>query len=165
VTWLDYAVFGVLAISIGWGAWRGLVREIISILGWVIAFLAAGLLAGPLAVHMPDLIPEGAPRVLAAYVSVFLSVLVITTLLGLLLSRLVKLVGLGGLDALLGAMFGTARGALIVLALAILAGLTSAPRQQFWRDSVCAAPLRAAALAIRPWLPATLAERLRYDEA
>jgi membrane protein required for colicin V production len=62
-------------------------------------------------------------------------------------------------------MFGTARGALIVLVIALLAGLTSAPRQAFWRDSVCGAPLRAAALALRPWLPATLAERLRYDEA
>ena len=164
MTWLDYAVFGVLAVSIGWGAWRGMVREIFSILGFVIAFLAASLFAGPLAAHMPEAIPAGAPQVFAAYVVVFIAVLVVSTLLGLLLSRLVRLVGLGGLDALLGALFGTARGALVVLAVAVLAGLTSAPRQPFWRDSICGAPLKAAALALRPWLPATLAERLRYDE-
>ena len=49
MTWLDYAVIGVLALSIAWGAWRGLVREIMSLAGWVIAFLAANLFAAPLA--------------------------------------------------------------------------------------------------------------------
>lgn len=163
MTWLDYAVFGVLAVSVAWGAWRGLVREIISILGWVIAFLAANLLAGPLGEHLPQSIPTAQLRVLAAFVAIFVAVLVVTTLLGLVLSRLVKLVGLGGLDGVLGALFGAARGLLIVLAAALLAGLTSAPRQQFWRDSVTGAPLKAAVLALKPWLPATLAERLRYD--
>ena len=45
MTWLDYAVIGVFAVSLVLGAWRGIVREVISILGWVIAFLAASLLA------------------------------------------------------------------------------------------------------------------------
>ena len=48
MTWLDYAVIGVFAISLVVGAWRGLVREVVSILGWIIAFLAANLFAGPL---------------------------------------------------------------------------------------------------------------------
>ena len=53
MTWLDYAVLGVMGISIAWGIWRGLVREVISLAGWVIAFLAANLFAGPLAETLP----------------------------------------------------------------------------------------------------------------
>ena len=53
MTWIDYAVFGVMGLSIGWGIWRGLVREVISLAGWVIAFLAANLFAAPLAETLP----------------------------------------------------------------------------------------------------------------
>ena len=163
MTWLDYAVFGVLAVSVVWGVWRGIAREILSILGWVLAFVAANLLAGPLGEEFSRSIPTPELRVLAAFVVIFVCVLIVTSLLGLLLSKLVKQVGLGGLDRLLGALFGLARGALIVLAVALLAGLTSAPRQPFWRDSASGEPMRRSALALKPWLPQTFAERLRYD--
>ena len=163
MTWLDYAVLGVFAGSMVLGAWRGLVREVISILGWIIAFLAANLLAGPLGGAMPQAIPTPELRVAAAYLAVFAGSLIVTSLVGLLLSKLMKAVGLGGLDRLLGAIFGAARGLLIVIAAALLAGLTSAPQQAYWRDSASGALLVQAALALKPLLPQTFAERLRYD--
>ena len=163
MTWLDYAVIGVFAVSLVLGAWRGLVREVISILGWVIAFLAANLLAGPLGPVMPQAIPTPELRVAAAFVAVFAASLIVTSLAGLLLSKIVKAVGLGGLDRALGAAFGGARGLLIVLAAALLAGLTSAPRQPWLRDSASGPLLAQAAGMLKPLLPQTLAERLRYD--
>jgi len=163
MTWLDYAALGVFVASTAVGIWRGLVREVVSLLGWVIAFLAANLFAGPLGASMPGSIPTPGLRVAAAFVLVFVGSLVVTSLAGLLLSKLVKAIGLGALDGALGALFGAARGLLMVLAVALLAGLTSAPQQGFWRDSVCAGAMARAALALKPWLPQTLAERLRYD--
>ena len=163
MTWLDYAVVGVFAASLVVGAWRGLVREVLSILGWVIAFLAANLLAGPLGPVMPQAIPSPELRIAAAYVAVFVGALVVTALIGLLLSKIVKAAGLGGVDRMLGAIFGAARGLLIVLVATLLAGLTSAPRQAFWRDSASGPLLVQAALALKPLLPQTFAERLRYD--
>ena len=163
MSWLDYAVAGVFAGSLVLGAWRGLVREVLSILGWVIAFLAANLLAGPLGPAMPQAIPTPELRVAAAYVAVFVGSLVVTSLVGLLLSRIVKAVGLGGVDRALGAVFGAARGLLILLAAALLAGLTSAPRQGYWRDSVSGPLFGMAVGALKPLLPHTFADRLRYD--
>ncbi len=163
MTWLDYAVIGVFAASLVLGAWRGLVREVLSILGWVIAFLAANLFAGPLGPAMPQAIPSPELRVAAAYLAVFVGSLVATSLVALLLSKIVKAVGLGGTDRMLGALFGAARGLLIVVAAALLAGLTSAPRQPFWRDSASGPLLAQAALALQPLLPQTFAERMRYD--
>ena len=163
MTWLDYAVIGVFALSLALGAWRGLVRELISVLGWVIAFLAANLLAGPLGPAMPQAIPTPELRMAAAYAAVFLGSLVVTSLAGLLLSKIVKAVGLGGVDRLLGTAFGAARGLLIVLAAALVAGLTSAPREAFWKDSMSGPLLAQAAQALKPLLPQTLTERLRYD--
>lgn len=163
MSWLDYAVIGVLAVSIAVGVIRGLVREVISILGWVIAFLAASLFGGPLGGVMPQAIPTPELRVAAAYGVVFVVSLIAVSLLGLLLSKAVHAVGLGGLDRALGAGFGAARGLLVVVAGALLAGLTSAPRQDYWRDSYSGVWLAQAALALKPLLPQTLAGRLRYD--
>ena len=163
MTWLDYALIGVFVASLVVGGWRGLVREVLSILGWIIAFLAANLLAGPLGPEMPQAIPTPELRVAAAYVAVFIVSLIATTLVGLLLSKIVKAVGLGGVDRMLGALFGAARGVLIVLAAALLAGLTSAPRQAYWRDSVSGPLLVQAAQTLKPLLPQTFAERLRYS--
>jgi len=163
MTWLDYAVLGVFAVSLVLGAWRGLVRELVAILGWVIAFLAANLLAGPLGPMMPQAIPSPELRVAAAYVAVIVVSLILTSLAGLVISKVVHAVGLGGIDRVLGAGFGALRGLLIVLAAALVAGLTSAPRQPWWRDSVSGPLLARAAGMVKPLLPQTLAERLRYD--
>jgi len=50
----------------------------------------------------------------------------------------------------------------IVLAFALLAGLTSLPLQRIWTDSASGSQLEQAALALKPWLPPAFAERLRY---
>ena len=82
MTWIDYAALGVTAISVVWGAWRGLVREVISLGGWVMAFLAANLLAGPLGEALPDSIAGPELRVLLAFAGIFVLTLAVSTLVG-----------------------------------------------------------------------------------
>jgi len=94
--------------------------------------------------------------------ALFIGTLVVTTLATFLLSKIVAATGLGNLDRLLGALFGLARGLVIVLAFALLAGLTSLPLQRIWTDSASGSQLEQAALALKPWLPPAFAERLRY---
>ncbi len=163
MTWLDYAVIGVIVASVGWGIWRGLVREIMSLAGWVIAFLAANLFAAPLAEALPRAISRPEWRTFVAFILIFLVVLVITTLGAVWLSKLVHSVGLGSLDRVLGALFGLLRGLLVVLAFAIAAGLTGFPHRPIWKESVCSAQLVAAANALKPWLPPALGERMKYN--
>jgi membrane protein required for colicin V production len=162
MTWLEYAVAGVLAISVVWGIWRGFMREIISLAGWVLAFLAANAAAGPLGEALPTSISSPEVRVLVAYLVVFVFTLSIATLAGMLFARLLKAAGLGGLDRTLGGVFGLARGLVILLAFTVLAGLTTLPRQPAWRESVTAGMLTRTVLQLKPWLPPRLADRLRY---
>lgn len=163
MSWLDYAILGVLAASVVWGIWRGFVREVISLAGWVLAFLAANAVAGPLGDALPTSISSPEVRVLVAFLVVFIFTLSIATVAGMLLSRLLKAAGLGGLDRTLGGLFGLARGVVILLALAIAAGLTTAPRHPLWKESVGAGMLTRTVLQLKPWLPPRLADRLRYD--
>jgi membrane protein required for colicin V production len=163
MNWLDYAVIAVLLISMVWSALRGVVREIISLGGWIIAFLAASMFAGPLSVHLPQAIPGETLRTLTAFLAIFVFALICSALVGALMSRLVNAVGLGPLDKVLGALFGIARGIILVLVAVLAAGLTSAPAQAWWKESMSGEPLKRAALALKPWLPDSFAQRLRYD--
>ena len=162
MTWLDYAVIAVVLASIAWGVWRGLVREVISVAAWVLAFLGANYFGSPLSEALPSSISAPELRVLVAFVAVFVVILATCTLLGQFLARMMKNAGLGPLDHVLGGLFGIARALVIMLAFAIVAGLTAFPRQSAWRDSVSGPPLGRAAEALKPWLPRALADRLRY---
>ena len=162
MTWLDSAVLIVLAASIFWGVWRGLVHEVVSVASWVLAFLAANLLAGPVGEALPKSMLTPEARVLVSFVVVFIATLVVCTVVGHLLSKMLKVAGLGPLDRTLGGVFGLARALVILLAFALLAGLTALPRQPVWRNSMTGDSLAQGALAVRPWLPRSFAERLRY---
>ncbi len=163
MTWLDCAVLLALLLSIAWGVWRGLVRELFALLGWIIAFLAANLLAGPLAAYVPDAVKSPELRLMAAFAAVFVCALFLTALVGLLLSKIVNAIGLLVFDRVLGGLFGIVRALLIVLAAALLAGLTDAPRRAFWTESFSGPLMTRTARALKALLPPAFAERLRYE--
>lgn len=162
MTGLDYAFLGVLVISIAWGIWRGFAREAVSLGGWVLAIVVAKLLSEPLGEKLPESFGQPELRVVIAFVVVLILMLAVTTLIGLALWKMLKAAGLGGLDRTLGGVFGFARGLLIMLAFALLAGLTSMPRQPFWTQAVSRNLLEQSVLFLKPWLPPAFAQRLRY---
>lgn len=162
MTWVDYTVIAVLVLSVAWGAWRGLVHEVLSLAGWIMAFLAANLLAAPLAESFPaNMRPE--LRVVSAFVVVFIATLVLVTLLSALVTRFIRVSVLHSLDRWLGALFGLLRGVLIIVALAMVAGLTSLPRSPDWTQSATGYSLAQTVLQLRPWLPPAFANRLKYN--
>lgn len=163
MTLFDIAVFVIIGLSVLLSVIRGLMREVLALAAWVVAFLAANLLAGQVASLLPAAIPTEELRLLAGFVGVFLAVLVAMSVLAIVASKLVKSAGLGLEDRLLGGMFGLARGLLIVVILVLLAGLTSLPRQAVWRNAVLSDPLVAFAGEVKHWLPADLAQRITYD--
>jgi len=161
MTWLDYTVIAVLGLSIAWGALRGLVHEVLSLTGWIMAFLAGNLFAAPLAEILPAAMrPE--LRVIVAFVLIFVGTLVLAALLAALVTKFVKVSVLHSLNRWLGALFGLLRGLLIVVVLAMVAGLTPLPRKPAWTDSASGYSLAQTVVQLKPWLPPAFAQRLRY---
>jgi membrane protein required for colicin V production len=163
MTAFDYAVLAIVAISAVLSVVRGLVREVLALLAWILAFVAANLFAADLAAWLPAAIESAEMRLLAGFLGVFFAVLVAMSLVALGISRLVKKAGLGFEDRVLGALFGIARGGLIVMVLVLLAGLTSLPRQPAWRQAVLSPPLEALAVQVKELLPGPLSGRIRYN--
>ena len=162
MTWLDYGVIAVLALSIAWGVWRGLVHEVFSLAGWIMAFLAGNLFAAPLSEFMPAAMrPEF--RVILAFVLIFVAVLVTAALIAALITKFVTVSVLHSLNRWLGALFGLVRGLLIVVVFAMVAGMTSLPRKPVWTESATGYSLAQTVVQLKPWLPPALAARMKYN--
>ncbi|HEU4622521.1 MAG TPA: CvpA family protein [Burkholderiaceae bacterium] len=120
---IDVAVLVVVGVSTLIAGWRGLVRSLFSLIGWVSAFALAFVL-GAWATNLMPIEWSTPTRVLLGYGAVFVVVLVLVGLVGRALGRLVQLVGLGGVDRFLGAAFGFARGVLVIVAMMFIIALT-----------------------------------------
>jgi membrane protein required for colicin V production len=158
--WVDWTLLAVLVLSVGVGLWRGLVFELMSLVGWVVAYVAAQVYALQVAPHLPIGLPGSALNLGAGFAFTFLAVLVGWALLARLVRLLVHATPLTLIDRTLGAAFGLARGGVLLLAAATLVAFTPAARSQPWQDSQGAAWLRVALQGIKPVLPADVARHL-----
>jgi membrane protein required for colicin V production len=159
---LDYAIVVVMLVSFAIGAWRGAIREIINIGAWVMAFIVAHAFSADLAVYFADWIAEPVYRGVLAWIAIFVSVLVFGSLLASLLSELVRKLGLSSLDRVLGAVVGFFRGVLVIVVLALAAGMTKFPQTALWKKAALTPTIEVAALYARALLPSSLASRIVY---
>jgi membrane protein required for colicin V production len=165
MTAFDFIVIGVVVLSTLLAFMRGFMRVVVSLAALVVAALAAIHFSAPAGRLLPEFGGSPATRYIVAFALIAIAVLIVGAVVGWVLSRLVRAIGLGFLDRLLGAVVGLARGVLIAVLGVLLAGLTSLPRQDWWQNALFAPPLVAAALSLRPWLPPAWAERLDYGKS
>lgn len=163
MTLFDYAVLAITGFSIVVGAVRGLVREVLALAAWVVAFFVAGAYGGDAAPLLTGQISDPGWRYMAALVAVFFGVLIVMSVAAIIVSRLIRRAGLGAEDRLLGGIFGLARGLLIVVSFVLAAGFTPLPRQPVWKDAMLAAPLEKLAAVARAWLPQAWAKYITYE--
>ena len=162
MTIFDYLVLFVLLASVVISTMRGLVKEILSLLGWVVAFVAANAYGAQLAPLLPAMLPGESVRLMVAFVALFIGVRILMGLLTLAIAALVKASGLSLADRGLGGLFGLARGIVIVLFAVILSGMTSIPQQDFWKNALLSPMAETGARTIKPFLPAALAQHVQF---
>jgi membrane protein required for colicin V production len=166
MTAFDYVILGILACSVLLGFWRGVVGEIVALSAWVLAFFAARYFGSEAGEGLfSTMIGDAGLRALAGCALVFVLALALMALARMAVSGLIRALGLGLVDRFLGLFFGLARATLMILALVIVGGMTALPQQTWWAEASLAPPLETAVLALRPWLPEGLAQRIRFDHA
>lgn len=152
-TWLDMALLGGLLGSVVLGAWRGLVTELLALMGWVVAWLAARFLGADVARYVPLGQPGDQLNLLSGMVLAFVGAWLAWALLSWGISQLIQASGLGGSDRLLGAVFGLLRGLLAALAVYVLVSMTPVAQADVWRASRGVAWLGTVLQGLRPILP------------
>lgn len=133
--WIDLAMLAVLAASAVVGLLRGLAFELLSLAGWIVAWLCAKAWALPLAERLHIGSSGSALQQGAGLLICFLGVLVGWRLVSWLIQQVIQATPLAPLDRALGAVFGLLRGALILLVLVLGFGLTPLRASESWLAS------------------------------
>lgn len=126
---VDIGVIVILLISAGVSFFRGLIREVLTIVGVLGGGFAAltfgpsvipltskwfGIEDGKAAGKLFDMIPMELVAQITAYAGIFIIVFIILQLASHLISSAAQAVGLGPVDRTLGIFFGLARGLLLL---------------------------------------------------
>lgn len=125
MTWVDWAVLAVVALSALFSMVRGFVREVLGVFAWVGAFIACLRWFQPVQPFIASLLPENLKHfaVYGAMAVVFLVVLIVLSIVSALIGGLIRDSALSSLDHSLGILFGIARGAVIAFLAYIALGL------------------------------------------
>lgn len=157
---VDWVFLAVSAFSMLLGAWRGLVYEVLSVLGWAVSFYAAQYFAPMVAGWLPFQSSSETVRYAAAFVLVFVAAVFTAGLLAFLLKKMIEAIGLRPVDRTMGAAFGLVRGVILLLAAAVVIDMTAMKNSVWWQESQGAPILSAALKGLKPVLPEQFAKYL-----
>ncbi|MCK5826035.1 MAG: CvpA family protein [Desulfuromusa sp.] len=126
---IDIAIVVILCIFLLKGVFRGLLKEICSLLGLLLGGVFAFTFHLPLAQFLQDTFNLPAQLCIwGAFLSIFLLVVVLFGVIGFVLNRFVKLVFLGGFNRLAGAIFGIIQGVVILSMIVLALSSSVAPK-------------------------------------
>ncbi len=131
---VDIVILIITILSSAFGLWRGLIKEVLSLLTWIAALLVSRVYSEPLAGLLGGMIENDGIRYVTAFALLFVTVMMLGTFLNFLLSKLLTFTGLKLADRLLGAVFGVARGVIIVLVIMFITSMFVS-ETELWQQS------------------------------
>ena len=137
MNWADWTIIAILSVSCLISIKRGFIKEALSLVVWIAAFIIAMVFGDRMATLLTNLIETPSLRAIAAFMILFAATLVVGAMVNYLIGELVRMTGLSGTDRLFGMVFGLVRGAILVMALVILLpSIIPVHEDQWWTESV-----------------------------
>ncbi|VEI57838.1 colicin V production protein [Pasteurella multocida] len=132
---IDYIIIAIIGFSIIVSLLRGFVREVMSLVSWIFAFLVASHFYPYLANYLTQ-IESPYIRNGSAIAILFIATLIVGAIVNYTIGQLVDKTGLSSTDRVLGACFGLLRGVLIVAALLFFVdNFTNFSQSELWKES------------------------------
>ncbi len=132
---IDIAILAIVLISAGISLLRGFFKEAISLVTWIAAFWVAANFSSDQARYLESLIETPSLRAAASFGILFLVTLILGSLINKVMQEMIDFTGIGGMDKMLGLLFGSARGVLIISLLVLVAGMTPLTQDLWWEQS------------------------------
>lgn len=160
--WIDYAILGLIVISLVIGLIRGFTKEIFSLAVWIIAVMIGLNFSREFSFFLEKWINVPAIRMAASFASLFCATILLGSIVGLLLGELFKNNGLSVSDRFAGLIFGVIRGVIVVAVCIMLAGLTPIPNEPWWKESMLIPPFQTLAIWLKDHFPTSVAGFINY---
>jgi len=138
VNFFDYILIGLLGLSMILSLWRGFIREVISLIGLIAAFLLASRASGEAGDFLSQWLPNSTMADVAGFALVFVLVMLAVGIVGALIRKLVDMADLTATDRILGVFFGMARGFLLIAVSFLIYTSYSSAKPDWLKQSVLA---------------------------
>ena len=125
--WIDWVIIALITVSTLISLKRGFVREALSLVTWVGAFI----LARTFHPQMQPLV-----RLIAAFAILFFGTLIVGAIINNMIGHLIRATGLSATDRVLGMGFGLLRGVVVVIVAIAFTRYTPLAQDTWWRTSI-----------------------------
>ncbi|MBN2689634.1 MAG: CvpA family protein [Gammaproteobacteria bacterium] len=163
--WADYTIIAIIVISTLISLMRGFVREALSLITWVAAFIVAFKFCDRVAALFINYIQTPNFRVALGFAILFIIVLILGGLLGFLITQLIVKTGLTGTDRLLGTVFGIIRGVLLVAVILLLINVDQKKPADWWQHSYFIPYFKELVAYLHSFLPAKISALTAHTKA
>ncbi|MCS5711736.1 CvpA family protein [Candidatus Berkiella aquae] len=159
----DIIISGLILVSILIGIVRGFIKELISLITWIVAIVLASMFTNQLAEHM-TFTKTPSIRLLCAFLLIFVGVVFVGAIFNYFIGTLVRKTPFSVADRVLGSIFGLFRGVVLLVILVLLGGLTFLPKESWWQTSYFIPRVQVLSLWLKEQLPEEYAKAFKFTD-
>lgn len=134
--WIDWVIIALIAVSTLISLKRGFVREALSLVTWVGAFIVARTFHPQMQSLLESTVETPLVRLIAAFAILFFGTLIVGAIINNMIGHLVRATGLSATDRVLGMGFGLLRGVVVVIVAIAFTRYTPLAEDTWWKESV-----------------------------
>lgn len=154
---LDIIIIAILVLAVARGLFKGLIRELVSLGSIALGVFLASRFHGLLEPYLAEYLDGATTAMAASYLTIFLGTVFGAWLLAKVFREMTDDSVAGGIDTVLGGVFGLCEGVLISLILVLMLG-TFLSSSGFYKNSTLTPKLMPAAAFLADFLPEELNE-------
>ncbi|WP_379865123.1 CvpA family protein [Marinobacter sp. M5B] len=134
--WIDWVIIALITVSTLISLKRGFVKEALSLITWVGAFILARTFHPQMQSLLESTVETPLVRLVAAFAILFFGTLIVGAIINNMIGHLVRATGLSATDRVLGMGFGLLRGVVVVIVGIALTRYTPLAQDTWWRASI-----------------------------
>lgn len=134
--WIDWVIITLIAVSTLISLKRGFVKEALSLVTWVGAFVIARTFHPQMQSLLESTVETPLVRLVAAFAILFFATLIVGAIVNNMIGHLIHATGLTATDRVLGMTFGLLRGVVIVIVAIAFTRYTPLANDTWWNTSI-----------------------------
>ncbi len=162
MVFIDYLLAFIILISLFFGFYRGFIRELLALIGLVLAFYYANKYSNLFVSYVPFGFDDPI-NIIIIYLAIFILILIISALIIKTINKFIKAAGLSFINIFMGGFFGFIRGLLISMSFIYLVEKSEFPLTDSWYTSSVVILLKEAIQKTLPYLPFDWRINVKYD--
>lgn len=160
--WVDHVIIAIIFSYTLIGGIRGLVDEILSLAGWLLAIWLGLTFNREFSILLTITVTNPAVKVGLSFVGLLLITLLIAKALKVLLADVIKTTQIGFLNRFWAMLLGSVQGGIVVALLILLAGLSPLPKDAWWHQALWIPPFQSLAIFMRDTIPSEMSAYVNY---